>query len=60
MSRRKPTKTVEELIDYIATGHPKDVFYSDVSRYVKSAGYSTDVFLTVCKALRERGIWVHS
>lgn len=52
-------ETVEELVERIATGHPQDIFYSDISYYIKTARLG-DVFQQVCRELRARGIWVHS
>jgi hypothetical protein len=54
-------ETIEELIERIATGHPQDIFYSDVSLYLKNAKLvSSESFQQVCRELRARDIWVHS
>lgn len=55
-----PRKTVQELIEELAAGCPKDIFYSDIYRCVKSARLPQSVFQEICKALTEKGIWVHS
>ena len=52
-------ETVEELIERIAKGHPRDIFYSDIYRYVNNAKLPRDAFHQVCKTLAAKGIWVH-
>ena len=57
---RKNRMTVEELVEYLAVGYPKDIFYSDIYRVVESEKMHNGAFQEVVNGLRFKGIWVHS
>lgn len=63
MRKRYPKTDAEGIAAEIAKEYPRDIFYSDIQRIIKShwgKKYPDNLFLRVCSILSENDIWVHS